>query len=274
MTPLTLTLKTAPPGGLDLRPLTPARLAGRSLAQIERIRLRHGGRSSTLGKLFDVAPGDASELHLDGLTAGCHNVGAGMTDGRIVISGAVGAGLGRELRGGEIDLRGDAGDGVGLGMRGGVIRVRGSAGDRVGGAVPGQTRGMNEGVILVHGNVGSRAGERMRRGLIVVGGDAGRHVGDRMIAGTIVVLGRAAGGIGAGMRRGSLLLAARPAALPPGFRACGEFDFGFVPLLAAYLKPIDARFARRLAVFGRAERYAGDMAYGGNGEMLVASEKG
>ncbi|MEQ8230093.1 MAG: formylmethanofuran dehydrogenase subunit C [Gammaproteobacteria bacterium] len=271
MTRLELTLATAPVGALDLSPLTPHALAGMTADQIRRLRLRHGTRSTPLGDLFAVNGTAGDVLALRGLTSGCLRAGAGLESGTVEVTGNPGDELGRDMRGGSIQVRGNVGDGVGLGMQGGLIRVNGSAGDRIGGMLPGATRGMNEGTIIITGDAGERVGERMRRGLIVVCGDTGGYTGDRMLAGTIIVLGACGPHAGAGMRRGSLLLSERPATMPATFNPCGAFALTFVPLLAQHLAGIDRRLARRIGDFARAERWCGDMAYGGKGEILLAA---
>ena len=267
---LELTLAASPVGVLDLAPLTPARLAGKSREQVRRLRLRQGSRTTALGDLFAVNGESGGVLALRGLTTLCHHVGQGLEDGVLEVSGSAGHGLGAGMRGGEIRVRGSAGDGVGAGMRGGLIRLQGDAGARLGGVLPGATTGMNGGTILVTGDVGARAGERMRRGLVVVSGACGPFLGDRMVAGTLIVLGACGDDAGLGMRRGTLLLARPPARLPATFNPCGRFELGFLPLLARHLGGIERRLARALDEFRWSERWCGDMAHGGTGEILVA----
>lgn len=267
---LELTLAVTPVGALDLAPLNPAALAAKTLDQIRRLRLRHGTRAQALGDLFAVNGEAGDALALRGLTASCHHLGRGLESGLIEASGTAGSGLGAAMRGGVIRLRGSAGDGVGLGMRGGLIRIQGDAGDRVGGALPGATHGMNEGTIVIVGTAGARVGERMRRGLILIGGDCGAHLGDRMIAGTIVVLGQAGAQAGLGMRRGTLLLASPPARLPDTFNACGSFRLGIVPLIARHVAQFERRYGRAVERFEYADRWSGDLAHGGKGEILIA----
>ena len=270
MSALTLTLRDLPQGGLDLAPLTPSALAGKSPDQIRRLRLTHGRRSSALADLFEISGQDSDHLRLREVTPACHHIGQAMTAGRLEVIGNAGMELGRAMSGGEIEVKGHAGDGLGLGMRGGVIDVSGDAGERAGGALPGDTRGMNNGTLVIHGNAGARLGERMRRGLIIVGGNTGPHTGDRMIAGSIVVFGQAGPQVGAGMRRGTLMLAQQPARMPATFNDCGEFELDFMPVFARYVATINKRFGARMSVFRRAARWCGDMAYGGKGEVFIA----
>ena len=272
MSALTLTLADNSAGALDLSVLTPAALHGLTPTALRRLRLPAGKRQVALGDLFEISGDDPHILRLVGLHAGCHRVGRGMRAGRIEVKGQVGDELGREMRGGELRVSRHAGAGAGMGMLGGYIQIDGSAGEAVAGLTPGATRGMNGGVLVVAGNVGARCGERMRRGFVVVGGDAGEYLGDRMLAGTIAVLGHCGAHAGFGMRRGSLLLAHAPAVADAGFSACGEFELGIMTLMRQYLAGFHPALAKRLAGFTHAQRWSGDAAYGGTGEILVAAK--
>jgi formylmethanofuran dehydrogenase subunit C len=108
----------------------------------------------------------------------------------------------------------------------------------------------------------------MRRGIIVIEKAAGEYAGSRMIAGTLLVLGATGQLPGYLMRRGTLFLARKPA-LSPTFLPCGAFEFGFTRIFADRLKA-ESRAAARL-LRGSFERYAGDMAVLGKGEILVAA---
>ena len=271
MSPLTFVLANAPMRSLDLGNINPSALAGRSLSAIRRLRLAQGRGTVALGDLFDISGDDAETLRFRGLTASCHRLGQGMSAGVVEVHGEVGAELGREMRGGRIQVSGSSGDGVGAGMRGGAIVIGKNAGDGVGGITPGATRGMNGGVIVIGGNAGSLSGERMRRGLILIGGNVGAHCGNRMIAGTIVVFGECGANAGLGMRRGSLLLARAPRNMTATFNDCGEHELGFLPLLVHYVDEHSRAHARKLASFQRVRRWAGDMAYGGKGEVFIAA---
>lgn len=271
MSALTLTLKDKSVGALDLSVLTPAALSGMKPTAMRRLRLPVGTRTMAVGDLFEISGDDAGTLRLAGLHGACHRIGRGMREGRIEVKGQVGDELGREMRGGEIRVSGHAGSGAGMGMLGGYLQIDGSAGDALGGMTPGATRGMNGGVLVVGGNVGARCGERMRRGLVVVGGDAGEYLGDRMLAGTIAVFGRSAAHAGFGMRRGTLLLAHAPSHSDPAYRDCGEFELGILTIMREYLAGFHPAHAKRLAMFSRARRLSGDMAYGGKGEILIAA---
>lgn len=278
MSDLTLSLRDAPITALDLSPLTPSSLAGKSRDAIARLQLADGGRRVRLDKLFEL-DGDAGiaadgKLVLRGVNGACIRAGANMASGELDLRGSCGALAGAGMSGGTLRISGDVGDDLGAGLRGGVIHVRGSAGDRVGGPLAGSVRGMNEGCIVIDGNAGAAVGERMRRGVILVAGDTGPLTGARMIAGTIIVLGQAGNDCGHGMRRGTLLLTKPPARPPAGFSPCGEYEPGFLRMLASYLKPLHRRHAARVATVRQVLRLSGDGAHGGLGEILIASGSG
>lgn len=270
MSALTLVMRQRPGEVIDLAGITPNALAGKTLSAIARIRLGSGRRPPTLGEVFELTGDDPATLVFRGLTTACRRLGADLESGTIDASGNVGDELGRAMRGGEIRLLGNAGDAVGCGMRGGRIVVRGNVGRRLGGTVAGATHGMNGGEIVVTKNAGDCAGERMRRGFILIAGNGGSHVGDRMTAGTIAVLGQVGADAGAGLRRGTLLLGCLPAQMSGNFNDCGVFELAIVPVIERHVAAYDRNFARRLAVFRRARRWSGDMAFGGKGEILVA----
>ena len=272
MNALILELRGQPERSLDLTPLNPTVLAGKSSEVIARMRLTYGSKRVALGDLFSVTGAGLNELRLTGISPHCHRIGLGLDTGHIDVIGTAGDELGREMRGGRISVRGHAGDGVGAGMTGGHIALTGSAGECVGGLVPGATRGMNDGVISIGRSVGARAGERMRRGLILIAGDAGAETGAHMIAGTIVVLGTCGPQVGFGMRRGSVLLAEAPARMTPTFNDCGEFELAIMPILKNYIGCVQRKWARKLDGFTRVRRWCGDMAYGGKGELFIAAE--
>lgn len=272
MSALTLKLRGTLERSLDLAPLNPAAVAGKSGDAIAKIRLTYGRKSVALGDLFTVSGESTGALQLRNISAHCHRIGWGLEAGTIEVTGTAGHELGRAMSGGRIAVKGSAGHGVGAGMTGGQIALTGSVGDCLGGLIPGATRGMNEGTIHIGGSAGERVGERMRRGLILIAGDTGAHTGARMIAGTIVVLGTCGPQAGLGMRRGSLLLAEAPAVMTPTFNDCGEFDLAIMAILKDYIGSLQRNLTRKLDGFTRVRRWCGDMAYGGKGELFIAAK--
>jgi formylmethanofuran dehydrogenase subunit C len=115
----------------------------------------------------------------------------------------------------------------------------------------------------------------MRRGLIAVSGPAGDDLGHAMVAGSIFAFGPIGLRAGAGMKRGTLALFGRDDAfaegLPPTFMPSGR---GRPPFLTIYLRQL-VRWGFPVpgaAFSGALERYNGDLAVHGQGEVLVWCE--
>lgn len=267
MSPLTFTLRETPRQRVDLSPLTPERLAGKALAEIEALELTSGNCRLQVRELFEVSGTDAATLVIRGGCDRLDRIGQGMGSGSILVEGDAGAYLGLDLQGGAIEVRGDAGAYCASRMAGGLIHIHGNAGDFLGAALPGEPHGMRGGTVVVRGSAGDRAADRLRRGQVLIEGNAGRYCASRMIAGTVAVLGRVGEGVGSGMRRGTLLLSETPP-LPSTFNESGTFELTFLPLLIGSWRGLPGAFAT-LAPAPRARRYVGDRAAGGLGEILI-----
>jgi formylmethanofuran dehydrogenase subunit C len=271
---LTLTWKASTQIPVEAECITPENLAGKSVAEIERLPVQHGNRQEALAKFFSVR-GDAAdgEVVLVGDSSRVKWIGAGMSRGRIAIHGNVGTHLGSEMLGGRIIVNGNAGDWVGAEMRGGLIQVHGSAGHQVGAAYRGSRRGMRGGTILIHGSAGNEIGSTMRRGLIAIGGDSGDFAGVSMIAGTIMLAGSPGIRIGAGMKRGTIALLGQSTqstvpTLLPTFRFDCEFQPVFMRLVISMLR--QAGFPVADQVWNACyRRYSGDVVALGLGEIFV-----
>ena len=265
MSALTFELRSAPDQRLDLAPLTPKRLGGLKAKEIEALAIGTTRAPLTVGDAFTVKGKDAAELRFVGTDGRCDKIGAGLTEGAIVVDGDAGAYLGAGMKKGKIEVNGNAGVLAGASMAGGAIAISGNAGERAGGINVGETLGMKGGVLTIGGNAGSLLGERMRRGLVVVAGDAGDYAGGRMVAGTILFKRGVGPNAGYGLRRGSLIFVDEPKHLLPTFGDCGVLEFDYLRLLEHWLrangKPIN--------LGGRARRLMGDMAVLGKGEMLI-----
>jgi formylmethanofuran dehydrogenase subunit C len=271
---LTLTWKASSTVPVEAECITPDNLAGKSPAEIERLKVQHGNRQEPMAEFFTVN-GDASdgEILLEGDLSRVKWIGAEMTRGRITSHGNVGTHLGSEMAGGEIVVHGAAGDWVGAEMRGGLIQVHGDAGHQVGAAYRGSRRGMRGGTILIHGSAGNEIGSTMRRGLIAIGGDAGDFAGVSMIAGSVLLFGSAGLRNGAGMKRGTIALFG-PAqgrgqmSILQTFRFDCEFQPVVLRVLLAPLRrrgfPIDDEM-----IHGSFDRFSGDLVALGKGELLV-----
>ena len=150
--------------------------------------------------------------------------------------------IGHKMSRGQITIEGDCGDFLGANMQGGSIVCTGNAGDRV--------------------------GDLMRRGLILIDSNAGEYCGSRMLAGTIGAYGSVGQYVGFGMKRGTILLKNKTN-LHATIQDCGTHDLPFLALLFQSFKEFSSKF--NTLKNQRAQRFAGDLACNGNGEILVLS---
>lgn len=114
-------------------------------------------------------------------------IGAGQSEGTIVLHEVPGNALGAYLDGAEIILHCNAQDATGDTMNAGEITIHGSTGDAAGYAMRG-------GSIYVQGDAGYRAGIHMKEyqekvPVLVIGGRTGSFLGEYQAGGVIVVLG-------------------------------------------------------------------------------------
>ncbi|MGH2742040.1 MAG: formylmethanofuran dehydrogenase subunit C [Thermoleophilaceae bacterium] len=265
--PLTLTLREPPTVPLETEGLTPDRLASRRRGEIEALTVWHGNRRAQLADFFAVSGNGDEELRVDGDLRRVKFLGAGMTDGRLIVAGNAGMHTGADMRGGELVVEGDVGDFAGVNMHGGRLVVRGSAGHHLGGAHPGERTGMRGGEVLVHGDAGDQVGTGLRRGLIAVAGRVGDAAGLRMLAGTIVALGGFGATPGAAMRRGTIVAMSQVTLLPTFAFACSYRP----PFLRLYLRHLRALGLALTddQVEGRYARWCGDGLELRRGEILI-----
>ena len=125
---------------------------------------------------------------------------------------------------------------------------------------------MSHGSIICQGDVGDRVGDQMRRGLILIDGDVGDYCGSRMVAGTIGIYGKVGKYAGFGMKRGTILLK-NNADFHATIQDCGTHDLPFLTLLFQSFKTLPSKFSGLKNQ--RVQRFAGDLACNGNGEILV-----
>ena len=269
MMPLVLSLRRRPDQRLDMSPLVPHRLVGKSAAEVERIPLQTTRASVAVGDVFGVRGGDPAHIRIEGACDRLDGIGHGMTDGEITVEGDVGAQAGRLMSGGRLVMRGHAGPWAGSGMTGGTIEILRTVGDCLGGPFAGETAGMRGGVIVVRGGAGDRIGDRMRRGTIVVEGPCGAYAGSRMIAGTLVLLRRAGPLPGYLMKRGTIVLAGGSDELSPTFVDCGAHALVAMRLMSDFVGAYSRR--ARAVLRNPLRRYAGDMAVLGKGEIFVGT---
>jgi formylmethanofuran dehydrogenase subunit C len=267
--PLTLILRGRLDHRLDLSPLVPHALAGKTVRQIERIELQTGHRPIKLADVFRVRGGDIEQIRIQGGCERLDYVGQEMNSGELIVEGNVGIQAGRLMSGGRLTVLGNTGPWAASGMKAGVFEIRGTAGDRLGGPLAGEIAGMRGGIIVVRGSVGKRAGDRMRRGTIIIEGHAGDYAGSRMIAGTLIVR-RSAGPLaGFLLKRGTIVLGGY-SELSPTFMDCGEYKLVAMRWLSVMIEP----YSKAAAVLLRRPftRFAGDMAVLGKGEILVRNQ--
>ena len=265
MKPLVLTLKQEPDQRLDLAPLVPHLLQGKSAKDIAGIELQTTREKVKAGDIFKIRSGGADSIHFEGGSERLDNVGQDMKSGEIVVEGDCGKSAGRSMSGGNLVIHGGCGPFAGSAMSGGRLEILGDAGDFLGAPLEGEMEGMTGGLMIVRGGAGERAGDRLRRGTIVIEGSCGDYPGSRMIAGTLIVL-RDCGQLpGYLMRRGTILLA-DPPDLAPTFADCGAHELVFAKVFAGLLRP-ESRAAARL-LSRSLIRFAGDMAALGKGEIL------
>ncbi len=268
MSPMVVTLRDPPARRIDLSPLSPQRLQHLRREAIGRIPLQCGNRRYLLRDLFTLEGDDPGTLVIRNTGAILDGIGAFMRAGRIRVEGDAGDYVGLGMAGGSIDVHGDCGHWLGSAMTAGRIRVDGDCGDFAGGARPGERRGMAGGTLVIRGRAGDRLGERMRRGQILVTGSVGDYCGARMLAGTIAVMGQVGVAPGYGMHRGTLLLR-QPATLTATFADCGVHELDYLRLLFAAWRELGHGGSAFADAGVRARRYVGDLATGGQGELLV-----
>lgn len=256
---------------VDMRWLSEALMHADSIDSIKKLSIRAGKQTVNVEKLFEVT-GDcpAQTADLTNASQKMDYIGYELSpEYTIQVDGNCGHYTGALLNGGSVKINGNALDFVGCGMRKGVIEITGNANDYVGSAFTGEKRGMAGGLILIHGNARNFVGDLMRRGTIMVAGNIGDYCAHRMIAGTITNLGTIGQHIGEGMRRGTLLIPNKPQEGLQGFSDCGRHSLGYLTLLVKQLREKDSAFRSLHPMRRRVQKYMGDTATGGQGELLI-----
>jgi len=269
MKPLTLTLRHRPDQRLDLSPVVPHLIAGRSVAEIERIEVQTTRRRVSVGDVFRLRMGDPERIRIEGSSDRLDRVGHSMTSGEVFVDGDVGTQAGRLMAGGSLTITGNTGPWAASGMKGGRLEIRGTTGAFLAAPLAGEMAGMRGGLVIIRGRAGERAGDRMRRGTIVIEGEAGAYAGSRMIAGSLLVAKKAGPLPGYLMKRGSIVLGAGCEALSPTFVDCGYHELLAMRLWAGILHPDSKKAAALLR--RPLQRLAGDMAVLGKGEIFIGN---
>jgi formylmethanofuran dehydrogenase subunit C len=276
MRELRLKPKDTPSIPVEAETISPDSIAGKGLLEIEGLPLHVGNMTHSLGEYFEVE-GEIAEtaaeqrIIVEGFVPWVKYIGANMTGGCIVVEGDVGMHVGSQMAGGEIAIHGSASDWAGAEMRGGLLRIGGDAGDLLGAAYRGSSEGMTGGCIVVESGAGVEMGSFMRRGMIVVLGGVGPFAGVHMTGGEIFIFGRAARRLGAEMKGngGVIVCLGEVEALLPTF----VYDATYRPtFLKLYLKEFRDELGIQAAekfLEAPFRRYRGDIAVGGNGEILI-----
>lgn len=251
---------------LEVEPIRPDTCISMSVDQVLKTAIFHGKESVEFGEFFSVEGTPEDGIHIwEGDFSGVHWIGAGMTEGQILIEGNAGRHVGSEMRGGLIEVSGDASDWVGAELKGGLIKIQGNAGHLAGAAYRGSPRGMTGGSILIQGTAGNEVGHTMRRGIIATGG-LGDLAGFNMLAGTILCFGSAGIRPGAGMRRGTIgFFGAEPVDLLPTFRYACRQNLDILRVIEGFLEThhYDGQLPDLV------DLYHGDFLEGGRGEIMV-----
>lgn len=266
MSALTFTLKKTLQHSLNCAALTPNNLANKSATEIAGTLLQYGKNQIRADEIFEITGNDTQNICFKSSTNKLDYLGANMSAGTLTIEGDAGAYLGFSLSKGEIHCHGNTEAFTACNMAGGLLKINGNTGDFLGGASAGLRKGMRGGTVIVKGNAGDRTGDQMRRGLILIEGNVGDYCGSRMIAGTIGVLGNVGQYAGFNMQRGTLLLKNAPK-LHATMQDCGMHTLPFLSLMFKSLEKYDTKFSRINTQ--RIQRYVGDVACNGNGEILL-----
>lgn len=266
MNALTFSLKQAPKHSINCSGLTPDNLADKSAAEIASIQITYGNRLLRVDEIFEISGNKPQHIHFKNASSKLDYLGANMMSGAITIEGNAGAYLGFGLKNGEIHCHGNAEAYAACNMVSGLLRIDGNTGDFLGAGSEGVRKGMRGGTVIVKGNAGDRVGDQMRRGLILIEGNVGDYCGSRMIAGTIGVLGNLGTYTAFNMHRGTLLLKKLPQ-LHSTIQDCGSHTLPFLSLWFKSLAKYNTQFSKLSTQ--RVQRFVGDAAYKGNGEVLI-----
>lgn len=264
---ITLTLKQAPAVPLEAEVLSPDTMADLSNSEIRALTVYHGKRQVPLEEFFDVDGERSDELVLHGDLTKVRLIGRGMSKGSVTVHGRVGMHLGAHMKGGRIEVHGDASDWIGAEMKNGFIHVHGNVGGQIGAAYRGSLAGMKNGTIIVDGMAGLEVGMRMRRGTIIVGGQAKDFTGLQMKGGTIILMDGAEIRTGAWMHRGTII-SMKPVKLMPTFAESNDSNPTFMNVYAKQLKQFGVNLPYAASA-GTYQRFAGDLAVPGKGEIFV-----
>ena len=264
---ITLTLKEQPSVPLEAESFSPDIIAGLPPEAVAALPVYLGKRQVHVDDFFKVEGAPGEDLEIRGDAAKVKWIGRGMSRGRILIQGNAGMHLGSGMKGGTIEVSGNASDWVGAEMSNGLIRIRGNAGGQVGAAYRGSMKGMKGGIILIDDGAGLEVSMRMRRGIIAIRGPVRDFAGLQMKGGTLFLLGGAEIRTGAWMIRGTIVSLV-PLQLLPTFSFAANYSPTFLRLYARRLQALGITIPFDMHS-GSYQRYSGDAAVPGKGEILV-----
>ena len=280
MKELWLTPTELPPIPVEAEVISPDAVAGKTLKEVEGLQVYVGNATYRLREFFEVE-GEVAEaaadqmIVVDGSVPTVKYIGAKMTAGSILVKGCAGMHTGSQMSGGELVIEENTRDWAGAEMKGGLLRIGKDSRNLTGAAFRGSSEGMTGGCIVVEGDTGVEAGSFMRRGMIVVRGGVGPFAGVHMNGGEIFVFGKASRRFGAEAKGNG------------GFVAClGEvesilptylYDTTYKPaFMKLYLRQMRDKLGIEEAmsfVDAPFRRYRGDLAVGGNAEILIAEKR-
>ncbi len=266
-----ITFKGTTEHRLDMRWLSTAILENMNPDNVLKTGILIGNQQSEVGELFEISGKFSNEsITLENSNQKMDYIGFELPkNSQLTVNGDAGHYAGAKLNGGTMKVCGNTNDFAGCGMLHGLLEIDGNANDYLGGAFASEKKGMSGGTILVHGNSANFTGDLMRRGIIMIVGNIGDYCASRMIAGTISNLGMIGKQAGIGMRRGTLLLPHKPKDIVSGFHDCGRHNLGYLTILLHELRRYKSTFQSLHPMRRRVQKYLGDTAVGGQGEMLI-----
>jgi formylmethanofuran dehydrogenase subunit C len=264
---ITFTLKEPPTVPLEAEMLSPDVMGPLTNDAIRALPVYLGKRQRRVDDFFEVDGEASDELEIRGDVAKVKWIGRAMTRGRVTITGNAGMHVGAYMKGGSIEVSGNVTDWLGGEMSGGLIRVHGNAGGQIGAAYRGSLSGMTDGTIIVDGTAGLEVGMRMKRGIIAIGGPVRDFAGLQMKGGTLVIRHGAELRTGAWMLRGTIVTLT-PVQLLPTFSYASTYNPTFLRLYAKHLSTLGFTIPYE-EQDGGYQRYTGDAAVPGKGELLI-----
>ena len=266
-----LTLISSPTMRINAECLTPEYCNKLSKKQLARQTLPSSEGEIAIGDLFKIEEDSSKSLLISGNCEQFDYIGAKVKESQLKVEGSVGDYAAATLSGGQLEITGDVGHYAACGMSGGTVIIEGNAGDATGGASIGAVQGMSGGTVLVLGDAGDRTANLMRRGLVVVRGNNGNYGAAHMKAGNLVVLKQNGNHCAYGMQRGTVLLNDASSTEKLGNTFISQpynYNMDFLILLYKHISQL-APTLQNLPRKKLIQRYIGDLAVGGKGEVLV-----